>query len=79
MWHGYGTPIFAGWDGTEANIKCPNCDRSSRIELVDSTESEDVVLEVYQCKCGAKVHRFLRKDIDVYFSPTGAIMGKKKY
>lgn len=79
MWHGYGTPIFAGWDETESTIKCPNCGSASRIELVDTTESESTVLEVYQCRCGAKVHRFLKIDIEVYFSPTGTIMGKKKY
>ena len=64
----------------EDNIRCPNCESVSRIILIDSTESENAVLEVYHCNlCGAKVHRFLKKEIDVYFSPTGVITGKKKY
>lgn len=66
------------WDGQQI-IQCPNCESVSKIELIHSTENENTVLEVYQCNCGAKVDRFLRKDIDVYFSPDGTIMGKKKY
>ena len=79
MWHGRGKPMFAGWDGIEDIIKCPNCNRTTQVQLVDTTRSEDTVLEVYQCKCGVKVHRFLKMYMDVYFSPDGTIIGNEKY
>lgn len=60
-------------------LRCPNCGSTAQIELVDVTENESTVLEVYQCGCGAKIQRFLKRDIDVYWSPTGTMLGRKKY
>lgn len=60
-------------------LRCLNCGSTAQIELVDVTESESTVLEVYQCGCGSKIQRFLKRDTDVYWSPTGTMIGKKKY
>ena len=60
-------------------LRCLNCGSTAQIKLVDSIENENTVLEVYQCGCGARIQRFLKRDIDIYWSPTGTMIGRKKY
>ena len=60
-------------------LKCLNCGSSAQIKLVGTEESETTVLELYQCGCGSRIQRFLKRDLDVYWSPTGTMLGKKKY
>ena len=60
-------------------LRCLNCGSTAQIKLVDSIENENTVLEVYQCGCGARIQRFLKRDVDVYWSPTGTMIGRKKY
>ena len=60
-------------------LKCLNCGSSAQIKLMGTEESETTVLELYQCGCGSRIQRFLKRDLDVYWSPTGTMLGKKKY
>lgn len=60
-------------------LRCLNCGSTAQIKLVDLIENENTVLEVYQCGCGARIQRFLKRDIDVYWSPTGTMISRKKY
>lgn len=78
MWHGFGKPIVGGCFENNM-LRCPNCGSSAQIEFVGTEESETTVLELYQCGCGSRIQRFLKRDLDVYWSPTGTMLGKKKY
>lgn len=60
-------------------IKCPYCGSTAQMKRLGSTESESTVIEIYQCGCGAKVQRFLKRTIDVAWSPTGTMISKIKY
>ena len=60
-------------------LKCLNCGSSAQIKLMGTEESETTVLELYQCGCGSRIQRFLKRDLDVYWSPTGTMLGKKNY
>jgi hypothetical protein len=60
-------------------LRCLNCGSTAQIKLVDSVENENTVLEIYQCGCGSRIQRFLKRDIDVYWNPTGTMIGRKKY
>lgn len=78
MWHGVGKPIVGGCFGSNI-LRCPNCGSTAQIKLYGTQEGETTILEIYKCGCGARVQRFLKRDIDVYWSPTGTMLGKKKY
>lgn len=78
MWHGQGEPIVGGCFYDDM-LKCPNCGSVAQIKLVDVTENGSIVLEVYQCGCGTRIQRFLKREMDVYWSPTGTMIARKKY
>ena len=78
MWHGVGEPIVGGCFESDM-LRCPHCGSVAQVKFVGTEESETTVLELYQCGCGARIQRFLQRCIDVYWSPTGTMIGKKKY
>ena len=60
-------------------IKCPNCGSTAQPRRLGSTESENTVIEIYECGCGAKTQRFLQRTMDAVWSPTGTLIKKEKY
>ena len=79
MWYGgEGKPLVGGCFYDDM-LRCPNCGSVAQVEFVGTQQSETTVLELYQCGCGARIQRFLKRDMDVYWSPTGTMIGKKKY
>lgn len=60
-------------------IKCPNCGSTSQVNRLGTTESETTIIEIFECGCGATIQRFTKRTMDVYWSPTGTMIGKKKY
>jgi transposase-like protein len=60
-------------------IKCPNCGSTAQMKRYGSAESESTVVEFYQCSCGAKLQRFLKRTKDVGWSPTGRMIFRIKY
>lgn len=60
-------------------IKCPNCGSTAQMKRLGSTEGENIVVETYQCGCGAKVQRHLKRTMDIAWSPTGTLISRKKF
>ena len=61
-------------------LKCANCGSTAQLEYCGCTESDcGSVIEIYRCGCGAEIQRNSHRICDIYWSPFGTMICKKKY
>ena len=60
-------------------IKCPYCGSTAQMKRLGLNEGENITIENYQCGCGTKVQRVLKRTMDVAWSPTGTMIYRKKF